>query len=109
MAFLPECLIAVPQSTWTTAGEYDMQFAVVSMAWPPDQALDVVPVCSGLIKFRRQHPLLGRPDFLVPEDITWHEDNWENPESKFLAFSLHDRSTAVPSSCAVRSPACPVD
>ncbi|KAK9829065.1 hypothetical protein WJX72_003715 [[Myrmecia] bisecta] len=46
---------------------------------------------SGLIKFRRQHPLLGRPDFLTAQDITWHEDNWDNPESKFLAFSLHDR------------------
>ncbi|CAN6895262.1 unnamed protein product [Brassica oleracea] len=22
--------------------------------------------------------------------ITWHEDNWDNPESKFLAFTLHD-------------------
>ena len=47
--------------------------------------------CSELIKFRRQHPLLGRKDFLSPQDITWHEDNWDNPESKFLAFSLHDR------------------
>ena len=47
--------------------------------------------CSGLIKFRRQHPLLGQKDFLSPQDITWHEDNWDNPESKFLAFSLHDR------------------
>ncbi|CAL8468466.1 g8006 [Coccomyxa elongata] len=46
---------------------------------------------SGLLKFRRGHPLLGRPDFLKPEDVTWHEDNWDNPESKFLAFSLHDR------------------
>ena len=49
------------------------------------------PPRSGLIKFRRGHPLLGRPDFLQPQDITWHEDNWENAESKFLAFSLHDR------------------
>lgn len=48
-------------------------------------------LCSGLLKFRRGHPLLGRADFLSPEDVTWHEDNWDNPESKFLAFSLHDR------------------
>ncbi|KAK9845743.1 hypothetical protein WJX81_001229 [Elliptochloris bilobata] len=46
---------------------------------------------SGLIKFRRAHPLLGRAEFLGPQDITWHEDHWDNPESKFLAFSLHDR------------------
>ena len=47
--------------------------------------------CSGLIKFRRAHPLLGRAEFLGPQDITWHEEHWDNPESKFLAFSLHDR------------------
>ncbi|KAK9116253.1 hypothetical protein Sjap_015200 [Stephania japonica] len=23
-------------------------------------------------------------------DVTWHEDNWDNEESKFLAFTLHD-------------------
>jgi hypothetical protein len=47
--------------------------------------------CSGLIKFRRAHPLLGRAEFLGPQDITWHEEHWDNLESKFLAFSLHDR------------------
>ncbi|KAG5031256.1 hypothetical protein JHK85_015238 [Glycine max] len=25
-------------------------------------------------------------------DITWHEDNWDNHDSKFLAFTLHDKS-----------------
>jgi isoamylase len=28
---------------------------------------------------------------LQPGDITWHEDRWDNPESRFLAFTLHDR------------------
>ena len=51
---------------------------------------------SGLIKFRRAHPLLGRAEFLAPADITWHEDHWDNPESKFLAFSLHDRRAPMP-------------
>lgn len=51
-------------------------------------------LCSGLIKYRREHPLLGQKHFLSPEDITWHEDNWDNPESKYLAFSLHDRCHA---------------
>ena len=46
---------------------------------------------SGLIKFRRAHPLLGRAEFLTDADVTWHEDNWDNPESRFLAFTLHDR------------------
>jgi len=28
---------------------------------------------------------------LCPQDVTWHEDQWDNPESRFLAFTLHDR------------------
>lgn len=46
--------------------------------------------CSELIKFRKAHPLLGRSEFLGPNDITWHEDNWDNTESRYLAFTLHD-------------------
>lgn len=45
---------------------------------------------SGLIKFRRQHPLLGRDEFLGPGDITWHEAHWEDATSRFIAFTLHD-------------------
>ncbi|GAB4816893.1 hypothetical protein N2152v2_003939 [Parachlorella kessleri] len=46
---------------------------------------------AGLIKLRRDCPLLGRSEFLTPQDITWHEDRWDDPESRFLAFTLHDR------------------
>ena len=46
--------------------------------------------CSEIIKFRKGHPLLGRSDFLTPNDITWHEDNWDNADSRYLAFTLHD-------------------
>ncbi|KAI3438769.1 hypothetical protein D9Q98_001187 [Chlorella vulgaris] len=46
---------------------------------------------SELIKFRRSSPLLGRAEFMGPKDVTWHEDRWEDPESRFLAFTLHDR------------------
>lgn len=42
------------------------------------------------IKFHRQHPLLGRDTFLAKADITWHEKNWDNIDSRFLAFSLHE-------------------
>jgi hypothetical protein len=49
---------------------------------------------SELIKFRRSSPLLGRAEFLTPDDITWHEDRWEDAESRFLALTLHDRSGA---------------
>lgn len=44
------------------------------------------------IKLRREHPLLGRQSFLTNADITWHEHNWDNPESRFLAFTLHEGS-----------------
>ena len=56
----------------------------------PGQYSVLFPACSGLIHFRRQHPLLGRAEFLGPGDITWHEDNWDNLDSRFLAFTLHD-------------------
>mmetsp|Transcript_63876 Transcript_63876/g.202119 ORF Transcript_63876/g.202119 Transcript_63876/m.202119 type:complete len:767 (+) Transcript_63876:388-2688(+) len=46
---------------------------------------------SSLIHFRRRCPLLGRAEFLGPSDITWHETNWDNEESKFLAYTLHDK------------------
>lgn len=42
------------------------------------------------IRFHRQHPLLGRETFLTKADITWHEKNWDNFDSRFLAFSLHE-------------------
>jgi len=46
---------------------------------------------SEMIKFRLANPLLGREDFLNDDDVTWHEDRWDDPSSKFLAFTLHDR------------------
>ncbi|MQL74082.1 hypothetical protein Taro_006437 [Colocasia esculenta] len=45
---------------------------------------------SEMIKYRLKHHILGRDRFLGKNDITWHEDNWGNPDSKFLAFTLHD-------------------
>ncbi|OUZ99592.1 Glycoside hydrolase [Macleaya cordata] len=42
------------------------------------------------IKFRQKHSILGRERFLEKNDVTWHEDNWDNHESKFLAFTIHD-------------------
>mmetsp|Transcript_18211 Transcript_18211/g.21855 ORF Transcript_18211/g.21855 Transcript_18211/m.21855 type:complete len:773 (+) Transcript_18211:316-2634(+) len=44
---------------------------------------------SGMIHFRQNHPLLGRTEFLEQRDVTFHEDNWDDEESRFLAFTLH--------------------
>ncbi|GMN35239.1 hypothetical protein TIFTF001_005188 [Ficus carica] len=44
------------------------------------------------IKFRRTRRVFSRDTFLGKNDVTWHEDNWDNHESKFLAFTLHDSS-----------------
>lgn len=41
------------------------------------------------IKFRQTHHLFRHEYFLNKDDVTWHEDNWDNYESKFLAFTLH--------------------
>lgn len=45
---------------------------------------------SALIKFRRSHRVFTKENFIGKNDVTWHEDNWDNIESKFLAFTLHD-------------------
>ncbi|KAJ7965751.1 putative Isoamylase [Quillaja saponaria] len=47
---------------------------------------------SEAIKFRRTHNVFGRENFLSANDVTWHEGNWDNPESRFLAFTLHEGS-----------------
>ncbi|KAI9106702.1 hypothetical protein K1719_022230 [Acacia pycnantha] len=46
---------------------------------------------SNIIKLRREHNVFSHDNFLGKDDITWHEDNWDNPDSKFLAFTLHDK------------------
>jgi isoamylase len=45
---------------------------------------------SEIIKFRHSRAVFGRENFIGNSEVTWHEDNWANPESKFLAFTLHD-------------------
>ncbi|RYR42013.1 hypothetical protein Ahy_A08g038463 isoform C [Arachis hypogaea] len=43
-------------------------------------------------KYRHAHKVFSHENFLSKTDITWHEHNWDNYESKFLAFTLHDNS-----------------
>ncbi|KAM7520803.1 hypothetical protein LguiB_019765 [Lonicera macranthoides] len=45
---------------------------------------------SEMIKFRHSRHVFGRENFIGKSEVTWHEDNWDNNESKFLAFTLHD-------------------
>nr|XP_027091529.1 isoamylase 3, chloroplastic-like isoform X1 [Coffea arabica] len=47
---------------------------------------------SELIKFRNRHHVFRRENFIGKSQVTWHEDNWDNAESKFLAFTLHDEN-----------------
>ncbi|KAI4307430.1 hypothetical protein L6164_030621 [Bauhinia variegata] len=47
---------------------------------------------SNVIKFRSARNVFSHENFLGKNDVTWHEDNWDNYESKFLAFTLHDRN-----------------
>ncbi|KAI5404599.1 variant 2 [Lathyrus oleraceus] len=47
---------------------------------------------SNVIKYRLGHKIFSHENFLSENEITWHEDNWDNYESKFLAFTLHDKS-----------------
>lgn len=52
-----------------------------------------------MLRWRRECPLLGRESFMTGEDITWWESNWDDDESRFLAFSLHDRWVACLPAC----------
>ncbi|KAL1344655.1 hypothetical protein HN51_018523 [Arachis hypogaea] len=47
---------------------------------------------SKVIEYRHAHKVFSHENFLSKTDITWHEHNWDNYESKFLAFTLHDNS-----------------
>jgi hypothetical protein len=38
--------------------------------------------------------LMSRLGARCTQDVTWHEDRWDDPESRFLAFTLHDRCVA---------------
>ena len=40
------------------------------------------------------------------QDVTWHEDRWDDPESRFLAFTLHDRHATAAAAAAA---ACALD
>ncbi|GMH00182.1 hypothetical protein Nepgr_002021 [Nepenthes gracilis] len=51
---------------------------------------DIFRFFSKVLEFRRTHEVFKQENFLNKRDVTWHEDNWGNHESKFLAFTLHD-------------------
>ncbi|GIL56414.1 hypothetical protein Vafri_11724 [Volvox africanus] len=72
---------------------YGHDTAMAHLQWSEGepQRDELLRFTSELIKFRRSHSALGREHFLSPGDITWHEDNWHNDESRFLAFTLHHR------------------
>ncbi|KAK7282836.1 hypothetical protein RIF29_11920 [Crotalaria pallida] len=47
---------------------------------------------SKVIEYRLAHEVFRHESFLSKNEITWHEDNWDNYDSRFLAFTLHDRN-----------------
>lgn len=50
---------------------------------------DLFRFFAAATRFRRENPLLGREHFLGKADVTWHETNWDDGDSKFLAWTLH--------------------
>ncbi|XP_011098801.1 isoamylase 3, chloroplastic isoform X2 [Sesamum indicum] len=57
-----------------------------------DKKNDLFRFFSEMIKFRQSHHVFTRESFIGKNEVTWHEDNWENCESKFLAFTLHEEN-----------------
>ena len=41
--------------------------------------------------------------FFRGSDITWHEDNWDSEESRFLAFTWHDPEGGEDLYCALNA------
>lgn len=54
-----------------------------------DGAAGFTRFLSCLAELRAAHPALGRTTFLTDADVTWHEHDWGNADSRFLAFTLH--------------------
>ncbi|GMH43723.1 hypothetical protein BSKO_11645 [Bryopsis sp. KO-2023] len=82
------------QSRYGNNNWYGHDSVMTHVLWPePNENIrqNLFRFFAGLIDFRKNHPLLGRGEFLNPGDVSWHESNWEDDESRFLAFSLHDR------------------
>eukprot|EP00884_Botryococcus_braunii_P018716 jgi/Botrbrau1/5528/Bobra.0023s0015.1 len=81
------------QTRWGNNNWYGHDNKMTRYDWDALEAQrdDFFRFYSLLVKFRIAHPLLGRDNFLSLQDIHWHETNWDNHESKFLAFSLLDR------------------
>ncbi|KAL6572543.1 Isoamylase 3, chloroplastic [Orobanche minor] len=57
-----------------------------------DKKKNLFSFFSEMIRFRRSHHVFTRDDFISKNDVTWHEDNWSNYDSKFLAFTLHEEN-----------------
>jgi len=49
---------------------------------------------AAAVAFRRAQPVLRRDAFLQPSEVSWHETEWGNSESRFLAWTLHGRGGA---------------
>jgi isoamylase len=64
---------------------------------PPDSArADLLRFASELVRWRRgpaRHLFAGKRHFWGSADITWHEGDWGNAESRFLAWTLHDTTS----------------
>ena len=47
--------------------------------------------------------MLAAIAFVRESDVTWHEDNWDNEESRFLAFTWHDGEGGQELYCALNA------
>lgn len=81
----------------TAAGAADDADDLASPALPPTAPdaprAELLRFASELLRWRQgpAKPLFaGRANFLGEGDITWHEGDWSNAESRFLAWTLHD-------------------
>ncbi|XP_052201670.1 isoamylase 3, chloroplastic isoform X2 [Diospyros lotus] len=73
---------------------YGHDTAINHFQWEQLEArkIDHFRFFEGMIKFRRLHDVFRHEHFIGKNEVTWHENQWDNPESKFLAFTLHEKN-----------------
>ncbi|KAL7262551.1 hypothetical protein ACSBR1_000838 [Camellia fascicularis] len=73
---------------------YGLDTAMNHFQWGQLEARknDHMKFFSEMIKFRKSRHVFRRENFIGRNEVTWHENQWDNSESKFLAFTFHDKN-----------------
>ena len=77
---------------------YGLDGAINNFQWAAleQRRGDLFRFTAAAIHFRRSSSVLGSNTFLTPADVTWHEQHWDDMDSRFLAWTLNARASDGP-------------